>query len=72
MLRDERGIYSIWNQLVVSHSVRGKQAHDARLAAAIQRHLVSHLLTFNTADFARYSFVNAVSPIEMASGAVRI
>lgn len=72
VLRDERGIYSIWNQLVVSHSVRGKQAHDARLAAAIQRHLVSHLLTFNTADFARYSFVNAVSPIEMASGALRI
>ena len=72
VLRDERGIYSIWNHLVVSHGVKGKQAHDARLAAAIQRHLVSHLLTFNTADFARYAFFTTVSPIEVASGTVGI
>jgi hypothetical protein len=72
VLRDERGIYSIWNQLVVSHGVKGKQAHDARLAAAIQRHLVSHLLTFNTADFSRYPFLTAVSPTDITSGTVTI
>jgi hypothetical protein len=35
LLKDERGIYSAWNELVVAHAVRGKQAHDARLAAAL-------------------------------------
>ena len=72
LLRDERGIYSIWEQLVLTNNVKGKQAHDARLAAATQRHNVSHLLTFNTADFTRYSFATAVSPIDVASAAVRI
>ena len=72
LLRDERGIYSIWDQLVVSFAVKGKQAHDARLAAAVQRHLVSHLLTFNTSDFSRYPFMIAVSPIDVASGTVKI
>ena len=35
LLKDERGVYSAWNELVVAHAVRGKQAHDARLAAAL-------------------------------------
>jgi predicted nucleic acid-binding protein len=69
---DERGIYSAWSQLVVSHAVRGKQAHDARLAAAVQRHSISYLLTFNTVDFLRYQFLTAVSPIDVLSGAIPI
>lgn len=69
---DERGIYSAWSELVVSHAVRGKQAHDARLAAAVQRHSISHLLTFNTVDFLRYQFLTAVSPIDVLSGAIPI
>lgn len=72
VLRDERGIYSLWNQLVVSHGVKGKQAHDARLAAAIQRHMVSHLLTFNTADFSRYPFLTAVSTTDISSRTVTL
>ncbi len=38
LLRDERGVFSIWERLVSSFGVKGKQAHDARLAAAMQRH----------------------------------
>lgn len=72
LLKDELGIYSAWNELVVAHAVRGKQAHDARLAAALQRHVISHLLTFNTADFQRYSFLTAVSPGDVLSGAIPI
>lgn len=68
LLRDERGIYSVWEHLVSTFGVRGKQAHDARLAAAMQRHGVSHLLTFNSSDFARYSFVTALSPPDVVSG----
>jgi predicted nucleic acid-binding protein len=62
LLRDERGIYAIWEQLVSSFGVKGKQAHDARLAAAMQRHAITHIPTFNTADFARYVFVTALTP----------
>ena len=72
LLRDERGVFSIWELLVSSLGVKGKQAHDARLAAAMRRHAVTHLLTFNTSDFARYSFLTAVSPIDVASGAIAV
>lgn len=72
MLQDERGIYSVWDQLVVSFAVKGKQTHDARLAAAAQRHLITHLLTFNTSDFSRYPFLVAVSPTDVASGIITV
>ncbi|MFM7919398.1 MAG: type II toxin-antitoxin system VapC family toxin [Planctomycetaceae bacterium] len=72
LLQDERGIYSMWHDLVVQHAVRGKQAHDARLAAAAQRHLITHVLIFNTTDFQRYSFLTAVSPSDICSGAITI
>jgi predicted nucleic acid-binding protein len=68
LLRDERAIYSIWEQLVSSHSVRGKQAHDARLAAAMQRHSVAHLLTYNADDFKRYAFLQVLTPAAVLDG----
>ena len=54
LLRDERGIFSLWRELVRQHDVKGKSAHDARLVAAMKRHGLRHLLTFNIADFGRY------------------
>ena len=72
LLRDERAIYSIWEQLVSSFDVKGKRAHDARLAAAMQRHRVTHLLTFNTSDFARYAFVTVLTPDDVLRGAISI
>ncbi len=68
LLRDERGVYSRWYDLVVSRHVQGKQAHDARLVAAMERHNVKHLLTFNRADFARFSSIVVLSPDELQSG----
>jgi predicted nucleic acid-binding protein len=68
LLRDERGIYSRWYDLVVTHRVQGKLAHDTRLVAAMERHGVKHLLTFNKSDFARFPTVVALSPDEIASG----
>lgn len=72
LLRDERGVFSIWEQLVTSYGVKGKQVHDARLAASLQRHGATHLLTFNTSDFARYPFLTAMSPIDIVSGTIKI
>jgi predicted nucleic acid-binding protein len=65
LLRDERAIYAIWEQLVSSLSVQGKQAHDARLAASMQRHSITHILTFNAADFARYPHISVLTPGEV-------
>ncbi len=54
LLRDERKVFETWLELVTTYEVRGKTAHDTRLVAAMQRHGIQHLLTFNVADFRRY------------------
>ena len=50
MEKDERAFYPAW----LSHSMQGNAAHDARLVAAMERHRMIHLLTFNTQHFVRY------------------
>jgi predicted nucleic acid-binding protein len=62
LLRDERAIYDAWRELVVKHGIKGKVAHDARLIAAMQRHGVKHLMTFNTADFGRFFGIKLLDP----------
>lgn len=62
LLRDERGIFSFWLDLVTAHSVAGKLAHDARLVAAMNRHGLTHLMTFNSTDFTRFQPVVALTP----------
>ena len=52
----------------VTHNVKGKQAHDTRLVAAMERHGVKHLLTFNKSDFARFPAIVALSPDEIVAG----
>ena len=42
--------------------VIGKNAHDARLVAAMRVHGVTHLLTFNDQDFARYTGITVLTP----------
>jgi predicted nucleic acid-binding protein len=61
-LRDERGILEPWEKLAHAHKVQGKQAHDARLVAAMQRHGLTHILTFNGKDFERYSGIGILDP----------
>jgi predicted nucleic acid-binding protein len=51
---DDPAIYSTWKGLVVTHRVLGTQVYDARLVAAMLVHGISHILTFNVADFSRY------------------
>jgi predicted nucleic acid-binding protein len=62
LLPDTPEIFSEWEKIVLQYRVSGKQAHDARLVAAMRVHNLTHLLTFNTADFKRFSFITAVSP----------
>ncbi|MFH5806752.1 type II toxin-antitoxin system VapC family toxin [Alienimonas sp. DA493] len=66
-LRDERGVFDGWSELVEQYDVRGKPAHDARLAAAAFRHGAVHLLTFNGSDFVRYVGLTVIAPAEAAA-----
>ena len=62
---DRPEIYAEWKRLVTQHAVMGKPAHDARIAAAMKIHGISHLLTFNVGDFKRFQEITIVSPTEV-------
>jgi predicted nucleic acid-binding protein len=59
---DTPEIFSVWERIVTRYQVIGKQAHDARLVAAMEVHNVTHLLTFNDRDFKRFSEITVVNP----------
>ena len=65
---DNFAVLPEWLNLVSAHNVLGKQAHDARIAAAMGVHGITHILTFNGADFARYPAVTALDPHAVAAG----
>ena len=65
-LSDDRDmVYPEWRRLVEHYGVSGKSSHDARLVAAMTVSGVTHVLTFNTADFLRYTEVAAIHPNEL-------
>ena len=55
MLDDSPKVYPEWRRLVVAHGVSGVKVYDARLVAFMLANSITHILTFNTADFKRYS-----------------
>jgi|ERR1700728_640399 predicted nucleic acid-binding protein len=61
-LPDSAAVYREWRRIVLQHAVLGVQVHDARLAAAMYVHRVSHILTLNVTDFGRFSGLTAVHP----------
>ncbi len=64
---DSPAVFQEWRRLVRGHSVLGRQVHDARLAAVMRVHGITHLLTFNTGDFARYPGITAVDPKDVTA-----
>ena len=62
VLPDTPEIFSEWERIVVQHKVSGKQAHDARLVAAMNVRNLTQLLTFNTSDFKRFTGITAINP----------
>ena len=61
---DSIAVYPEWRSLVVAYSGSGIQVHDTRLTAFMNVHAITHILTFNTSDFARFapSGIVAVEP----------
>jgi predicted nucleic acid-binding protein len=62
ILPDSSTAYPLWRHMVVQHSIQGVQVHDARLVAWMQAYGIAHIVTLNTADFARYPGITALSP----------
>jgi predicted nucleic acid-binding protein len=70
LMLDERGVFGYWRNLVASNDVKGKSAHDARLVAAMQRHGLTDLLSFNKPDFVRFGAINVLTPADVLKGQV--
>jgi predicted nucleic acid-binding protein len=62
LLPDNEAVYREWRRIAVLYGVSGVQVHDARLAAAMYVHSVSHILTLNVADFSRFNGLTALHP----------
>ncbi len=57
-----------WLRLVLQYNVKGKPGHDAKLVALMHVHAVTHLLTFNDADFKRYPTITVLTPAGVLAG----
>src|SRR5271169_4830142 len=66
LLPDVPAIYAAWKQIVTDHRVQGVKVYDARLVAIMNVYAVESVLTFNTADFKRYSNITALHPSSFA------
>jgi predicted nucleic acid-binding protein len=62
MLPEIPAIYTAWKQIVSEHRVQGVKVHDARLVAIMNVYAVESVLTFNDADFKRYSRITSIHP----------
>jgi predicted nucleic acid-binding protein len=67
LLLDTPAVYQRWEQLAIFYRLVGISVHDARLVAAMSVHGLTHILTFNTDDFKRYTEISAVNPSEFLS-----
>ena len=56
VLDDRASVYKRWKDLVTSHSVRGRQVHDARLVALMLEHKIGSILTLNIDDLLAIHF----------------
>ena len=61
LIPDHPAVYPAWRSLVKTFGVSGIQVFDARLAAVMKVHAITHILTFNTKDFARYANAGIVA-----------
>jgi len=62
LLPDAPAIYPEWKRLVREHKVRGIKVYDARIVAVANVYGVARILTFNGADFKRYTNITALDP----------
>lgn len=62
LLEDQPGLFREWRKLVAEFSCQGKISHDARIVAAMNKHQVTQILTFNGGDFSRFPGIQILHP----------
>lgn len=67
LLDDTPAIFPQWERLVTQYQIQGKNAHDARLAAAMMVHGLSRILTFNVGDFRRFQTLTVLDPQQVVA-----
>ncbi|MBI1766693.1 MAG: PIN domain-containing protein [Acidobacteria bacterium] len=65
LLPENLATHQEWRRLVALHRVSGVQVHDTMLAAVMNVHGMTHLLTFNKPDFKRFGTFETVSPADV-------
>lgn len=65
LLDEPAGLFPNWLNLVTSRSIKGRKAHDVKLVALMQAKGISHLLTFNVADFNGYTGITPIHPVNI-------
>jgi predicted nucleic acid-binding protein len=66
LINDHSSLVQEWLELVAAYQCQGKVAHDARYVAAMRTHKITHILTFNAVDFARYPDLTVLDPNSLA------
>ena len=61
VLPDSHDTADVWLQLVSNNNIRGKRAHDARIAAAVIAHGIDAIVTLNSGDFSGFG-VKIITP----------
>jgi len=62
LLPETPAIYVEWKRLVADRKVQGIKVFDARLVAVANTNGVRRILTFNAADFRRYTNISTIDP----------
>jgi predicted nucleic acid-binding protein len=63
---DSELAYQEWKSLLVTYSVKGTKAHDARIVAAMKAYGITHLLTLNGDDFKRFhGIITVIEPVDV-------
>ena len=62
VLPESADTFPEWERLVVQYQVSGKKTHDTHLVAVMNVHRITHIMTFNGADFARYPGISVIQP----------
>lgn len=62
LLPDIPAVYATWKLIVEEQRVQGVKVYDARLVAFTKVYSIEGILTFNAADFSRYTNIAALHP----------
>ncbi len=63
---DKPEVFDKWRELVERYEIKGKRAHDARLAAYQEAHEITNIVTLNDKDFRGIS-ENVFTPGEISA-----